>query len=542
MSSQRAAEEVSGVFISYRRADTAGYAGRLFDSLRERLAPRPVFIDIDTIEPGADFVEVVERAVNNWGVLLALIGPRWLTVTTSDGAPRLADQEDFVRREIGTALARNVRVIPILVGGATMPPTNALPDDLKPLTRRHGLEITDARWHFDVARLVEALERHWATFAASADTTPSGSGLGDGARAVQPNSRSGPELARPSRSPLPLSEPAPGLRLGSFELVERVGRGATSDVWKAHDRNLDRVAAITIPHPMFRHDAELRGRFKHEAQAVAAINHPNIVPIWEVGEHGSLVYVASPFVETTLQDRRQAPWSPSQVLALLDALASALDLLNERGYALTSFKASDVRLAGRGTVMLDLFDISRVLSEFNPITPVGMPDTSEYHAPEQILGATGGPAANVYRLGLIAYELLTGREPFSGAAPHAVMYQHVSAPAPAPSTIVPMLPPGVDEVLLRALAKDPDARYPSAGAFVHALRQALIGGAQRSEAGRLARDVTRVPPPPAAQSAPGSSDNLRATRRDPRTRVVLGILLLIGLVLAWLVLRLIGVA
>jgi formylglycine-generating enzyme required for sulfatase activity len=150
---------MSRIFISYRRDDSAGYAGRLYDRLSERFGQGQIFMDIDTIEPGLDFVEVIEKAVGSCGVLIALIGRQWLTITDATGHRRLDNPEDFVRLEIATALDRNIRVIPVLVRGAPMPRSTDLPDALKKLARRNALEISDTRFHYDVDRLIETLEK-----------------------------------------------------------------------------------------------------------------------------------------------------------------------------------------------------------------------------------------------------------------------------------------------------------------------------------------------------------------------------------------------
>jgi formylglycine-generating enzyme required for sulfatase activity len=149
---------MSRIFISYRRDDSAGYAGRLYDRLSERFGGDQIFMDIDTIEPGLDFVEVIEKAVGSCDALIALIGRQWLTITDAAGR-RLDKPEDPVRLEIATALDRNIRVIPVLVRGATMPRSTDLPDALKKLARRNALEISDTRFHYDVDRLIETLEK-----------------------------------------------------------------------------------------------------------------------------------------------------------------------------------------------------------------------------------------------------------------------------------------------------------------------------------------------------------------------------------------------
>jgi hypothetical protein len=146
------------VFISYRREDSAGYARAIYNALRERLGKASVFMDVDTIEPGLDFIESIENAVGKCEVLLAIIGPRWLS-EEAESMPRLFEEIDYVRSEIRTALERNVRVIPVLVGGATMPSGEALPDDLKTLIRRNAIEIRHTHFDSDVASLIDVLAR-----------------------------------------------------------------------------------------------------------------------------------------------------------------------------------------------------------------------------------------------------------------------------------------------------------------------------------------------------------------------------------------------
>jgi hypothetical protein len=149
---------LSRIFISYRREDSAGYAGRLYDRLSQHFGSDQIFMDIDTIKPGVDFVEVIEEAVGSCDVLIALIGKQWLTITDARGQQRLNDPTDFVRLEIKAALDRNIRVIPALIRGAAMPRSQALPEGLKSLARRNAIEISDTRFHQDVDRLISELE------------------------------------------------------------------------------------------------------------------------------------------------------------------------------------------------------------------------------------------------------------------------------------------------------------------------------------------------------------------------------------------------
>ena len=150
---------MAGIFISYRREDCAAYAGRLYDWISQRFGRENIFIDVDTIEPGEDFVEAVEQKVGGCDALLALIGKDWLNCADEEGNRRIENPGDFVRVEIAAALSRNVRLIPVLVEGARMPAEKDLPEPLTRLARRQALELSFTRFHQDANRLIETLEK-----------------------------------------------------------------------------------------------------------------------------------------------------------------------------------------------------------------------------------------------------------------------------------------------------------------------------------------------------------------------------------------------
>jgi hypothetical protein len=147
-----------GVFISYRRQEASGMAGRLYDRLADRFGDDQVFMDVDTIALGVDFAEVITQAVSTCQVLLAVIGPHWLDATDREGRRRLDDLDDIVRLEITAALDRDIRVIPILVEGAQMPRRQELPDDLAKLARRNALILRHESFRADADRLLAAIE------------------------------------------------------------------------------------------------------------------------------------------------------------------------------------------------------------------------------------------------------------------------------------------------------------------------------------------------------------------------------------------------
>lgn len=155
---QPPAKQFSGIFVSYRRDDSSGHAGRLSDRLVEHFGKERIFMDIDTIEPGEDFVTVIENAVGSCEILIAIIGRNWLT-GTGGTTGRLDNPTDFVRLEIATALSRDIRVIPVLVQRASMPKPQDLPEDLAKFARRNAVELSDLRWQSDVDQLIAVMER-----------------------------------------------------------------------------------------------------------------------------------------------------------------------------------------------------------------------------------------------------------------------------------------------------------------------------------------------------------------------------------------------
>ena len=147
------------ILINYRRDDTSGYARLIFDRLISHFGEDRIFMDVDGIEPGQDFVKVIDSAVGSCKVLIALIGRNWKDVADESGNRRLENPEDFVRLEIQTALTRDIPVIPTLIQGATMPNGKDLPEDIKSLTRRQAIEINHKSFNTDVERLIRSLEK-----------------------------------------------------------------------------------------------------------------------------------------------------------------------------------------------------------------------------------------------------------------------------------------------------------------------------------------------------------------------------------------------
>jgi TIR domain len=215
---ESAAGSTGRIFISYRRDETAYPAGWLFDRLAQHFGSAQVFKDVDSIELGDDFVEVISRAVGSCDVLLALIGDQWLTITDLHGRRRLDDPDDFVRLEIEAALARKVRIIPILVDGANMPRADELPTGLSGLVRRQALELSPSRFEYDTSRLLKVLDATLAEMRsaqddASAISRPAGppaaqnAAEDDVAAAAGTSSARGVDAGEASTTPQPIGPP-----------------------------------------------------------------------------------------------------------------------------------------------------------------------------------------------------------------------------------------------------------------------------------------------------------------------------------------------
>jgi hypothetical protein len=221
------------VFISYRREETAYPAGWLFDRLTDHFGKGQIFKDVDSIELGDDFVEVISGAVGSCDVLLALIGDRWVTITDDQGKRRLDDPNDFVRLEIEAALVRNVRVIPILVDGARMPRAEDLPPSLAKLVRRQALELSPARFDFDTGRLVRVLDKTLAEVRTVEDGTASGNGKS------KPQGQSVTELPEgPGRH-----EHTPGSRTHDRTPAVAIPQSAPAEARESEDKTGHRLRA-----------------------------------------------------------------------------------------------------------------------------------------------------------------------------------------------------------------------------------------------------------------------------------------------------------
>ncbi len=266
----------------------------------------------------------------------------------------------------------------------------------------------------------------------------------------------------------------PGLMLGPYRVLDRIGRGGMATVYRAYHPALDRDVAIKVLPEFFAEDTEYRERFQLEARSVARLKHPNIVDVFDYASDDRLAYIVMELIEGgTLAEWLGKPMALEDALHVLAPVADAIDYAHSRGVLHRDIKPSNILLRKDGTPVLADFGLTRLIDSGRRLTATGsVIGTPEYMSPEQVADLPVGPASDLYSLAVVAHEMLTGRVPFGAASTGAVLVPHVSRPVPPPSELMGALLAHVAAVLERGLAKNPGHRYPTASAFVSSLKPA----------------------------------------------------------------------
>ena len=275
------------------------------------------------------------------------------------------------------------------------------------------------------------------------------------------------------------------VRIGRYHLEDLLGRGGMAEVYRATDVELGRTVAIKKILPALASQPKFLERFLREARVVAALEHPNILPVYDFGEHDGTPYLVMPYVEGGSLARRAASERlPRDVVARwIGQLAEALDTAHSAGILHRDVKPANVLMAQNDRPILADFGLARLDDTTSELTATGvLLGTPLYMAPEFAAGASASPATDLYALAVLAYEMLAGRPPFLGENAVAILHQHVSRPVP-PVSGTPGLSPRVDEVFARALAKDPAERPTSCDEFASELQSCLSGSASESRHG-----------------------------------------------------------
>ena len=323
-----------------------------------------------------------------------------------------------------------------------------------------------------------------------------------------------------------------GKTIGRYQVLEQVGQGGMADVYKAYHPSLDRLVAIKVIHPFLADDKDFVARFQREAKAVATLRHPNIVQVYDFDSANGTHYMVMEFIDgVTLKSMLESLQERGGALGLDDAVriilsvGSALKYAHGRNMVHRDVKPGNVMITGEGHVILTDFGIAKILSTTNLTASGAMVGTPAYMSPEQGRGEPGDERSDIYSLGVLLYQLTVGRLPFDADTPLAVVLKHINDPPPLPTSLRPDLPKGIEQVILKALAKNPGDRYQSVGAFTSELKTAAGMSAemtptdtmQRGAAIRLTGVEAAVP---TRVSAPLQSDvsPTTAPREASRTR------------------------
>ncbi|HEY1486367.1 MAG TPA: serine/threonine-protein kinase, partial [Micromonosporaceae bacterium] len=299
-------------------------------------------------------------------------------------------------------------------------------------------------------------------------------------------------------------------QFGRYELRELLGRGGMGEVYRAYDTVRDRTVALKLLPRHLAEDESFKIRFRRESQMAARLNEPHIIPIHDFGEIDGTLFIDMRLVEGedlgSLLSRRGA-LSLESAVSIIGQVAAALDAAHEHDLVHRDVKPSNVLLTGvtdeadmNPFAYLVDFGIARSSTqEGTALTATsGTIGTVAYMSPERIGGEHGDKRTDVYALACVLYETLTGRKPFEGEL-FAIMFAHVNTPPPAVSDLVPGVPRAIDDVVRTGMAKNPDDRYPTAGALAQAARQALRGAA---DGVRHAELPAPTPPPPSGPLPP----------------------------------------
>jgi beta-lactam-binding protein with PASTA domain/predicted Ser/Thr protein kinase len=329
-----------------------------------------------------------------------------------------------------------------------------------------------------------------------------------------------------------------------YEIGGVLGRGGMAEVHRGRDLRLGREVAVKVLRSDLARDPSFQVRFRREAQASASLNHPAIVAVYDTGEDrtttGATPYIVMEYIEgETLRDvlRREGRLSPERAMSLCADICGALDFSHRNGIVHRDVKPGNVMITPQGAVKVMDFGIARAVSDSaaTMTSTAAVIGTAQYLSPEQARGESVDARSDVYSLGCLLYELVTGAPPFTGDSPVAVAYQHVREDPKLPSSINPVIPAELDAILLKAISKNPANRYQSAAEMRNDLLRALAG--QRVEATPVMGDVEKTTILSAARGGHGDAgrwddeqDRKRRTRRIVTIVSVLAVLLLGGVV------------
>jgi hypothetical protein len=268
-----------------------------------------------------------------------------------------------------------------------------------------------------------------------------------------------------------------------YHVRSRIAHGGMATVYLATDTRLDREVALKVMHADLARDAEFVGRFIGEAKSVAKLSHPNVAAVYDQGADGQYLFLAMEYVpggtlRALLRGRGWLPWN--EVLEIMDPVLAGLSAAHRAGIVHRDVKPENVLLTPDGRVKVVDFGLARASAAMGQTRAGVIIGSVAYIAPEQVTGAATDARTDVYAAGIMAFEMMTGRQPYTGETPLAVAYAHVNSDVPAISDLVTGIPPAVDQLIRSATSRDPQRRPPNADAFLGAVR-ALRGASEAGE-------------------------------------------------------------
>src|SRR5512141_1332229 len=285
----------------------------------------------------------------------------------------------------------------------------------------------------------------------------------------------------------------PGQMLGSYRIISKVGQGGMATVYKAYQPSMDRNVAIKVLPSQLAESKEFTARFQQEARIIARLEHPHILPVFDYGESDGVAYFVMRYLEAgTLKTKMEAgPLPLKEIDRLFSQLADALGYAHGHGVVHRDLKPANALVDEQGNIFLTDFGIAKLLESASPrLTQTdAIMGTPAYISPEQAKAMPVDQRSDIYSLGIILYEMVTGRVPFVADTPLAVILKQISDPLPPPSAVKPDVSDAIERVILKALAKEPDDRYSTTAEFLAAWKRAL------EDAGTMRQTPERTPKP-----------------------------------------------
>jgi serine/threonine protein kinase len=297
---------------------------------------------------------------------------------------------------------------------------------------------------------------------------------------------------------------------GRFRLDRMIGRGGMATVFRAWDTLLGRPVAVKLLRPEITADPDLALRFRREAHAAAVLHHPNVVGYLGAGSEGDTPFLVMELVDgddLATRIQREAPLPPMVSATIARDVANGLAIAHARGIVHRDVKPGNILVDAAGHARITDFGVARIVAEAEATIPGTTLGSVHYFSPEQAQGLATSPPSDVYSLGLVLFEMLTGTRPFGGETPAAIALARVGAPAPSPRAVNPAVPAEIDAIVVRSLNPDPSARFAEAGAMADALDRCLAPPAPVD----ALSTTTRYPaPPPRAERTAAARPSLAA--------------------------------